>query len=187
MSAAKPVLYGLVMSIIVMFFAACASMTVDSDRYAGADFSGYKTFAWISNDPMLRPRGAQPQVSALNIRRIQEAIEIEFSGKGYTQVDTPADADFVVTFTVGTREHIDVDSYPAPYRGPWVWGWYGREVDVHTYREGTLAIDIFDSATRQPVWHGRARKEITGADVSDPAPVIKRAVAAILGKFPSRK
>jgi hypothetical protein len=56
---------------------------------------------------------------------------------------------------------------------------------LRVYREGTLSIEIFDGATRQPVWHGRARKEITGADESDPQPVIRKAVAAILGKFPS--
>jgi hypothetical protein len=141
----------------------------------------------MSDDPMLRPRDGGSQVSALNIRRIQEAVETELSAKGYAQVDSPTNADFVVAFTVGARDRIDVESYPAPYRGPWWWGWYGREVDMRTYREGMLSIDIFDGASRQPVWHGRARKEITGGDVADPAPLIKRAVTAILREFPSRK
>jgi hypothetical protein len=59
-------------------------------------------------------------------------------------------------------------------------------MDLRVYQEGTLAIDIFDGGTRQPVWHGRASKEIHGTDVEDPGPVIRAAVAAILKKFPSR-
>lgn len=117
---------------------------------------------------------------------IREAIEAELAVKGYTSVAAPAEADFVVAFTVGTRERIDATSYPVAYRGPWRWNWYAAETDLRVYREGTLSIDIFDGATKQPVWHGRARKAITSSDVSDPGPVIKQGVMSILKQFPSR-
>jgi len=170
----------------LLLLAACATMSVTSDKYPQADFSGYRTFAWIAADPLIRPRNGQ-EISALTSRRIREAIESELAGKGYREVNDPAGANFVVAFTVGTRDRLDAESYPAPFRGPWLWGWYGNETDLRVYREGTLSIDIFDGATHQPVWHGRARKEITGSDVKDPEPVIKRAVTAILGKFPTRR
>jgi hypothetical protein len=132
-----------------------------------------------------RPRGAEPEVSALTARRIREAIEAELAAKGYKAVAAPENANFVVAFTVGTRDRIDATSYPAPYRGPWLWGWYGSQTDLRVYQEGTLSIDIFDGATKQPVWHGRARKEVTSSDVSDPGPVIRKGVKAILAQFPS--
>lgn len=169
-----------------LLLAGCAAMSVSSQKYPQADFSGYRTYAWIAEDPLIRPRDTEPQISALTARRIREAIESELAAKGYTPVTAPSEADFVVAFTVGTRERIDATSYPVPYRGPWRWSWYAAETDLHVYREGTLSIDIFDGATKQPVWHGRARKEVTGADVSDPGPVIRQGVAAILKQFPSR-
>lgn len=171
----------------LLLLAACATLSVSSDQYPQADFSGYRSYAWIAADPLIRPRGAQADPGALTVRRIREAIEAELATKGYLAVESPASADFVVAFTVGMRDRIDAQSYPAPYRGPWFWSWYGEQTDLRVYREGTLSIDIFDGATRQPVWHGRARKEVTSADVADPGPVIRKATAAILRKFPSRR
>jgi hypothetical protein len=168
----------------LLLVAACASMSVSSDRYPQADFSGYQSYAWISADPLIQSRDSRTQVSALTARRIREAIEMELGARGYRQLPAPAGADFVVAFTVGTRDRIDTLSYPAPFRGPWVWGWYESETDLRVYQEGTLSIDIFDGASHQPVWHGRARKEITSTDLSDPGPAISKAVKMILRKFP---
>lgn len=172
--------------IVPLLLAGCATMSVSSQKYPQADFSGYRSYAWIAEDPLIRPSDTEPQISAVTARRIREAIESELAVKGYTGVASPEDADFVVAYTVGTRERIDAMSYPLPYRGPWRWSWYAAGTDLRVYREGTLSIDIFDGASKQPVWHGRARKEVTGADVSDPGPVIKQGVAAILKQFPSR-
>jgi len=164
----------------------CASMTVRSDYDRAAVFGTFRTFAWISGDPLIRPPGAGTEVSPLNIRRIREAIEAELTAKGFTEIDDSPAADFTVSFTVGARDRIEVQSYPVLYHRAWTWGgaYFGPQVDVHRYREGVLSIDIFDGRTRQPVWHGSARKQVTGADISDPEPAIKRAVAAILAKFP---
>ncbi|HWL63197.1 MAG TPA: DUF4136 domain-containing protein [Steroidobacteraceae bacterium] len=174
-------------SLLLLQLAACASLETGSDKYPRADLGAYSTYAWISEDPLIRPHGEQLQLSALTVRRITEAIENRLQAKGYRKLDAPADADFVVSFTVGSRERVDAESYPAPFRGPWLWGWEGRYVDVQVYREGTLSIDIFDGASRQPVWHGWARKTVTAADTADPGPVIDRAVTRILREFPSHR
>ena len=55
----------------------------------------------------------------------------------------------------------------VPYAGPLYLGYYGwwgrpywgRDVDVRQYREGTLSIDLFDVRTHRPVWHDWAKKE----------------------------
>lgn len=175
------------MASVLLLLAACASLETGSDKYPRADLGAYATYAWIAEDPLIRPRGEQLQLSPLTVRRITEAIENRLQAKGYRKLNAPTDADFVVSFTVGSRERVDTESYPAPFRGPWLWGWEGRYVDVQVYREGTLSIDIFDGASRQPVWHGWARKTVTAADTADPGPVIDRAVARVLREFPSRR
>jgi predicted small secreted protein len=166
--------------------AACVTMQGGSDYYSAADFSGYRTYSWLSDSPLIRAESGRVEISPLDLRRIREAIERELTGKGFQLVSGPESADFAVAFTVGARDMIDASDYPDTYRGPWRWNapYYWPNVDIYMYTEGMLAIDIFDNATREPVWHGWARKIVSGADVEDPESAINAAVASILEDFP---
>jgi len=93
---------------------------------------------------------------------------------------------------VGSREEIQVDSYPSSYRGTWGWAgtrrYYGSgfatDTTVRQYTVGVLAIDIFDVATKSPVWHGMGEKNITTSDLEDRGALITLAVDSILAEFP---
>ncbi len=174
---------------LVALLAACAtSMRARSDHDPANDFSRYKSFAWIAEDPLIAPADSTVNVSPLNRRRIVEAIESQLTAKGFRKASDDSVADFVLSYTVGARDRIDVQSYPVRYRGIWGWGrgYVGYDADVSTYREGTLSIDIFDARSNQPVWHGWATKRITDRDVENAAKQIPVAVAAILADFPPR-
>ena len=125
------------------------------------------------------------------------AVEEELAAKGYSLVHDAASADFVLAFSVGSREEIKVDSYPSMNSGhvghgyPRHWSrWggayygYGTETTVRQYTKGMLAIDVFDVSERRPVWHGIANKTIKESDREDAAGTIKAAVDAILEGFP---
>jgi hypothetical protein len=170
----------------LLLLAACASIRVGSDQHPQADFSGYRTFAWMAESSA--DAGNQPQLSALTLRRIREAMDGELSAKGYRLRAEANGADFLVAFSVATRERMEsrTKAIPVQEQGPSrQWSWL--DVDVHSYQEGTLSIDIFDGASRQPVWHGWATKTVTDADEADPGPVIQRAVSQILEKFPASR
>jgi hypothetical protein len=167
----------------------CATIRTGSHQDESAAFSDYSTFAWIADNPLILGAERKPPISPLTQKKIVQAIKSELSRKGFTYTADADQADFVVSYTVGTREKIDETSYPVAYRGPWGWHMYGRyyyrtEVVHRTYTEGTLGIDIFDGKTKQPVWHGWASKTVTGADREDPSPAIRKAVAAIIKRFP---
>jgi hypothetical protein len=166
--------------------ASCAVMRTDSDYDRAADFSKFHRYVWMTESAVIQSRSARVEISPLTVRRIREAIEAELKRRGFERVDVREDADFAVAFTVGARDMISIEDYPPYYRGEWGWGppYYWPNVDVSMYTEGMLAIDIFDVAMREPVWHGWARKEIVGADLEDPESAIDAAVAAILAKFP---
>jgi hypothetical protein len=170
--------------------ASCTTMRARSDFYSEADFSSYRSFAWVDESPLVRSASSRVEISPLSVRRVREAIERELAGKGFEQVVSRDGADFAVAFTVGARDNIVRNDYPVYYRsrGPWLWRapYYAPYINVEIYTEveGTLAIDIFDNATRQPVWHGWVSKRITGADLDDPLPAINAAVKAILRDFP---
>jgi hypothetical protein len=179
----------LVVTAILLFITGCATtLETHSDHDASQSFSGYSTFAWMADQPMMAPPDQVARVSPLNRKRIEDAIESELAAKGFRKTAEPAAASFVVSYTVGARDRVDVQSFPAPYTGPWRWGWpyHWHDVDVQMYTEGTLAIDVFDGATHQPVWHGRASKRITAHDVKQAAEQIPPAVSAILKDFPPR-
>ena len=125
------------------------------------------------------------------------AIETSLASRGYGRVDNPESADFVVSFTIGSREEIDVDSYPSmsasigyAYPRHWRWGgaYYGlgvgTETTVRQYTRGMLAIDMFDVTERRPVWHGTAEKRLRDSDRDASQEVIQGAVDAILAGFP---
>ena len=188
-----------VLIIVTAFFslglAACASgfkATYDSDP--AHDFSGYQTYAWISANPMIvGPTNRVP--NPLLEPKIMAAIEGVLNARGYSKVDDPESADFVLSFTVGSREEIQVNSYPATYagygyRGAWGWGgpYYGMgmatETQVRQYQKGMLALDVFDVKEHRPVFHAVAEKSITDSDRRNSDETIQAAVDAVLQAFP---
>ena len=111
------------------------------------------------------------------------------------EVEEPKNADFVLSFTVGSREKISVNSYPSMSVGystgyPSHWGWgaayhcCATDTQVRQYTTGILAIDVFDVKERRPVWHGAASKTINEKDRENIEKTVKAAVDAILGGFP---
>lgn len=174
------------LGLLALSVTGCFTIRARSDYYADADFGGYARFAWISDMPFLAPPDYEIPISALNQRRIKEAVEAELAAKGYRKVEAPADADFVVSLTMGTRDVSAVVVYPPPYRGQWRWPGqvFGPDVGTEAYTEGLLSVDIFDQASKEPVWHGWATKRITDADLAKAEERITLAVEAILADFP---
>lgn len=177
----------------VLSLAGCASnFEAMYDHDPAVDFSTYKTYAWISEHPMKIASTTRP-ISPLLEGRIMAAMDDALAAKGYTQVADHDAADFVIAFTVGSREEIKVDTYPSMYAGygyPGRWGGayygmgYGTDTTVRQYQKGMLAVDIFANAEHRPVWHGVATKSISEADRKAIDETIKAAVAAILAGFP---
>ena len=186
MNNTKPVLTSrwVVVAAIAVLLTACASLHVGSDFDRTVNMRDYHTFAWM-------PRDHHGTSNPLVAQRAHDAIQEVLTGKGFIYAENSAQANFVVDFTIGSRERTDVQSYPAPYsgfgwgyHGWWGYPYWGNQVDVRQYREGTLSIDVFDARTHRPVWHGWAKKELTSADVEHSEGPVRAAVAAVLESFP---
>lgn len=176
-----------------LMLGACAAPGFEAkhDYDDSVNFSSYQTFAWISQNPMKLGATSVPP-SAMLQPRIMSSLEKALNAKGYRFAKQPNSADFAVSFTVGSREEIRVDSYPSmggpSYGGRWGWGGayygYGTETTVRQYTKGMLAVDIFSVEQRRPVWHGYATKKITDDDRGNRMVTIDAAVAAIIAGFP---
>ena len=170
-------------AVSVGLMSGCASeLKVGSDYDPTTTFRNYHTFTLMQRE---HPGIDNPLVAA----RVADAIRTDLREKGYAEVSDPEGADFSVDFTIGAKERTDITSYPQPYGG-WGWrgGWggpyWGDALDVHQYQEGTLSVDVFDVHSHRPVWHGWAKKEISEQDIAHSAEPVRRAVAAVLAKFP---
>ncbi len=157
--------------------AACASgPVVQTDHDPAADFGRYRDYAWRQQPPIANP---------LLKQRVVAAIDAELLGRGWRQVPE-AEADVVLVGNVSAHEEQTLDAF---YDGPgWDgWGWHGairagdglQQVHLHSYKVGTLVLDMFDTDTRRAVW--RAMAEGTVPDSQ--AQIDKDAMAAVRGMF----
>ena len=89
-----------------------AGFKATHDHDPEQDFSAYQSYAWISEHPMkvgVTNRIPNPLLEP----RIMSAVDAALAAKGYSLVREAATADFALSFTVGSREEIKVDSYPS--------------------------------------------------------------------------
>lgn len=184
-------------TILLIGLGACSSGgNIDStyDYNREVDFSGYKTYAFISENPMAVSQ-TEGAVNPMLQGRIMESIRITMNGKGYNEVKDPESASMAIGFTVGSRDQIKVDTYPSSfnmgygrgrYGGYGYYGGYssGTETRVRQYTEGQLAVDVFDVASHNPAFHGTASKKITDSDRENQQEVLNAIAAGALSGFP---
>ena len=172
----------LFLGLMLYLLAGCSSVTTNYDYDPGVDFSKFKTFAidnpkipgdGLSRNPLLR-------------KRVDEAIQNSLEQKGYKMVDKSEDADMVVVAHGRSQEKTQITDWGTYgwYR-PW-WGPYGGRVDVSTYKEGTLVIDIVDMSDKELAWRGLATG-IVEEGQTDPQKIqqkVNTIVAKIMKDFP---
>jgi hypothetical protein len=172
----------LVATLVLCAFAisGCATVAAHHDFNPNVNFDQYKSFAWISANPLVDPApSVGPQIES----KLQQTAKDLLTAKGYRFVDDPLKADFVVGFGLGATDKVRIDAYPATYRGPWHWP-ASHDAAVRQHVEGRLVVDIFDVKTRQPAWHGWATRSLSTSGKKDPQPAIRAALTAIFANFP---
>lgn len=167
--------------LVIVAFTGCASMKIDTTYDDTTAFASYQTFAWME-----KPDEVMDNLTKLGqvTQRIETGIERELMADGYRKAGgTP---DFFVVYHTAVETQITgatIDTWGYRYRRPrWRTGTVYADVNVDTYKEGTLIIDIVDAAKNELVWRGTA----VGA-VSSPARAAEKvdeAVQKILAAFP---
>lgn len=172
--------------------ASCAMpIRTEHDSAPGVDFSRFESYAWISANPLIPAQVGVLEaryVSPIDEQRIRAAVDSELAARGYHSVEQ-TQADLVVSFAIGREEKLSVDEVGGRdrvyYHGYGYGDWYrGSAVQVRTYTEGTLVLEVFDRKSQQAVWVGWASKRLSPAD--ERTEVIQRAIAKILVPFPVR-
>ena len=140
-----------------------AAQSISTDVAPGANFSAYHTYAWAD---AAAPQGMNP----IAYQQIMADIEAQLNSKGYRKGD-PGDLSLVMT--IGAREKTDITS----------WGRWGLRTDVYQYTEGQLSLDVFDTKTKQALWHGQATKTVNPGKFNSAKAT--KAVGKLMKSFPA--
>lgn len=195
----KKVFWGAFM--LLFLLAGCSSsrgIETAFDYNPEADFSPYQTFSWISDKAYIQ---GDTLIATSSENYIQAIIRQTLEEKGFAFIEDRAGADFLVSYSVGSRSDLNFTTVPSYFQVNTTWArqyWRyprnvsynvntGSGVQVKEYVEGQLAIDVFDRQLKQPVWHGTATKQIKLKHRKDPKPALEAAVSGILGDFPPER
>ena len=182
--------------LIVSVLNACMTQRAAVDYDPGVDFTQYRTYTWSPADAAAPANLEDPRVSPFAPERMRAAIERALLAKDFVKREPP---DFMPDFMIALRTNLSDRQqvhHWGPYADPLLWrhGWrrppYGpfgydpffARTTVSTVTEATLAIDMFDARTKQPIWHGHAIRMV-GRDEIHPTD-IQSMVDAILADFP---
>jgi Domain of unknown function (DUF4136) len=168
----------------VLMLSACITSRVTSDVASGASASQCHTFAWAGS---FHNNGSGRSVAnPVNESRLRSAIAANLAAKGVQPAS--GEADCLVGYGIGVQTVVE-GGYPYPYG--WGWGWRGGYYGAwgwdgpYAYREGIVAVDLYDGKSRQPLWHASVDQNVVGLTGAAADNKIKSAVAAIFTKYPS--
>ena len=161
--------------LFIATLASCSSVRVNADYDKKANFSNYKTYAYMKNNL------DNITISDFDKKRILNAIDEVMTTKGFTKSENP---DIIVNIFTKERERVDVYQN---YGFGWGWGpYWGMGMNhpaVTTTSEGTLFLDFVDTKTKELVWQGQGTGYLTrNRDKKDA--VIKEFVTKILAQYP---
>jgi len=166
-------------------FSGCSHQTaVNADYDTSADFTVYKTYAWI--DEVLPPDKIPEDIGAPNDitdRRIRASLTEEMAAKGFTA--TTDNPDLIVYYLVGVEDKVDVTDWGYSYASTGRYGgWDSRNVDTYNYQEGSLIVDFVDARSRVLVWRGTAGKVLETMTAEEADQSIKDIVKQVMTLYP---
>ena len=168
--------------------AACSSgPQVRADQDPAADFSSYRTYAFVE-----QPGTDRAGYSTLITTHFKNAIQRQMEARGYTLTDE--NPDLLVNFFTSMRERTDTRSSQGVFLGTRyyrdrfgiysAWPLYARGSETTNYQVGTASVDVVDAARRQLIWEGVAEGRISSDARENPGQAIASAVEDIFAKYP---
>ena len=165
------------------------TQTPDWDYDKSANFSNFKTFAWVENASLTKDTNNY-QINGLMEKRVRTAVNNELTNTlGMTLVNA-AQADVLVNYHASVDKELEVDTFNTGYSNRWgYWGTgFQRDTTAREYEVGTLVIDIVDSASNQLIWRGAKEGRLKKKQSPEQREAsIKKTVANILSNFPPQK
>ncbi|NHE55770.1 DUF4136 domain-containing protein [Cyclobacterium plantarum] len=155
----SPMLYFSILLLLILAGCRSSPVLVDSAGYGPVDMSIYQTFDFFQIDA---ENSENPEFKK-NIQYLQKAIATEMQNEGLRQTtsnpDLKINLGIVVTEKVQTRE-TNLATDPFMYIGQRSYTWKVEEVQVGTYKEGTLTLHLVENKSEQAIWVGTIRRAL---------------------------
>ncbi|MDJ0951576.1 MAG: DUF4136 domain-containing protein [Alphaproteobacteria bacterium] len=178
---------------VMLLFGLTSSLALadDTESYdPQVDFAKYKTYAWVTKDPMLQatePGMRLPEPEVLEM--IRATIDRQLTAKGFQKAEP---ADFAVGYVVGVRDKSRVlrwRDYTPNLPGRMNYPWYGSypartRTSTQQYVKGVLSVDIFDAKSKRAVWHNWTSTKVYESEEITTQAVVDEVVTEILADFP---
>src|SRR5215472_2891465 len=143
------------LTLTVLTAEGCGGPDVRTDFDSSADFSAYRTFAFMG----LKDRDQSGVLDhLLSWTRLEEMVRQQMTAKGLRQVGLDEHPDLLVRVWGGVKEKELVQSTGSmvgPYAGPSGARRYEEGgVTTYKFKEGTLSIDLMAPPKNELVWRG---------------------------------
>ena len=183
--------------LLLLLMAGCSTIqtSTDYDPAAVAKLDAYRTYAWLPPREGADPRVYNPIVG----KRIMDAADRELASRGYRKVERNQNPDFELGWHGAIDQKLDVSTMNYTYGYAWD-PWFspygygpGMAVGgagmpyptVREYEQGTLVLDVVDTASNKLVWRGTAQAELSEDAAShEKDERANKAVNKLLEKFP---
>ena len=177
------------LAVVATFFLAAAAawgQKVETGYDKSADFSKYKTYAFI---PRATP-AANPTIATI----IDYDVEYELNQKGLRKVDNNADllvkvyggpGEVESSYAAEDPSHIATGGYPMP--GTTMWAGSLPATPNPQVVHGSITVDLVDAQQKHIVWRATAKGKMDYDKRSKMLDKANKAVEAMFKKYPPSK
>lgn len=167
---------GLGLALALLACSLTQAQDVRANSMPGTDFTKYHTYKWVPIEG-----GSHP--NQIVDAQIKASVDSQLATKGLTKTDGDK-ADLYVGYQVAVDQQKQWNAYGMG--GGWRFG--GMETATSsTIDIGTLALDMYDPATKQLVWKGTATKTLDPSkDQAKNQKNLDKAMEKLLKNFPPK-
>ena len=143
---------GLTLAAVLMTCIVVVGQDVKTNYMPGTNFAKYKTYKWVAIE------GAQHPNQIVD-GQIKQSVDSQLTAKGLTKTESDT-ADLYVGYQTAVDQEKQWNAYGMG--GGVRWGGMGGMATATstTISVGTLVLDLYDPATKQLVWTGKATKTL---------------------------
>lgn len=168
---------GLALCIALIASSSAFAQKVEVDWDHQADFSQYKTYAYIPTKPV---------PSQLMDERIVAALKMQLKEKGITE--TGSNPSMIVTYTASDQKDTTYVTNSFGYGPGWVWGGGMGTATTSSFTsvKGTIVVDMYDAKTKQVLFRGSASDTVSDKPEKN-AENINKGIQKLFEKYPPKK
>jgi Domain of unknown function (DUF4136) len=125
------------------------------------------SFAWAAT-PAVGFGIPDPAIAnEITAERLRVNTEAALAAKGYRQVGSPAEADFLVSYTIVMVPTSDAELSASGCNSPVCDVPSNVSLDTKIHTDGLLVLDLTERRTGRLIWRATSKKRVTGKDASD--------------------